>query len=79
MDGFALQFYALYQMENTQERNRQNVDGMEALKSRGKGTKREALLWGDKIEWCQRKPTWTGVLISVWGGGGRVRPISPSH
>ena len=31
--------------------NGQNSGGREALKSRGKGTTREALLEGDKIEW----------------------------
>ena len=31
--------------------NAQNSGGREALKSRGKGTRREALLGGDKIEW----------------------------
>ena len=31
--------------------NGQNSGGREALKSRGKGTRREALLGGDKIEW----------------------------
>ena len=53
-----------YTKWKTQERNGQNIDGMEALKSRGKGTRREALLGGDKIEWYRRKPTWSG-------GGGR--------
>ena len=31
--------------------NGQNSGGREALKSRDKGTRREALLGGDKIEW----------------------------
>ena len=62
-------------MKNTQERNGQNIGGTGALKSRGEGTRREALLGGDKIEWDQRKPPWTGVLISLQG----VRLISPSH
>ena len=31
--------------------NGQNSGGKEALKSRGKGTRREALLRGEKIEW----------------------------
>ena len=33
--------------------NGQNSGGREALKSRDKGTRREALLGGDKIEWYQ--------------------------
>ena len=33
--------------------NGQNSGGRKALKSRGKGTRREALLGGDKIEWYQ--------------------------
>ena len=47
----------------TQERNGQNIDGMEALKSRCKRS--TSLLRGDKIEWYRRKPTSWGV-----GGGG---------
>lgn len=39
MDGFASQFYEPYTKWKTQERNGQNIDGMEALKSRGKGTR----------------------------------------
>ena len=31
--------------------NGQNSGGREVLKSRGKGTRREALLGGDKIKW----------------------------
>jgi len=31
--------------------NRQNSGGREALKSKGKENRREALLGGDKIEW----------------------------
>ena len=64
MDGFASQFYALNQMENARK-NWQNIDGIEALKSMGKGARREALLGGDKIEWYRRKPT--------LGGRGRRR------
>ena len=69
--------YMPYTKWKTQERNGQNIDGMEALKSRGKGTRREALLGGDKIEWYQRtgQESW---LVSG-GGGGVVRPISPGH
>ena len=37
--------------QKTQKSNRQNSGGREVLKSRGKGTRREALLGGDKIEW----------------------------
>ena len=59
--------YMPYTKWKTQERNGQNIDGMEALKSRDKGTRREALLGGDKIEWDQKKPPWTGVLISLQG------------
>ena len=36
---------------NTQETNGQNSGGREALKSRGKGTRAEALLEVDEIEW----------------------------
>lgn len=55
----------------TQERNGQNIDGMDALKSRGKGARREALRGGNKIK-C------TGGSQPGRGGGG-LRPISPSH
>ena len=60
-----------YTKWKTQERNGQNIDGMEALKSRGKRTRREALLGGDKIECYRRKPTWGG------GGGGWVEAHIP--
>ena len=43
--------YARYHTENTQESNEQNYCGRKALKSRGMGTTREALLGEDKIEW----------------------------
>ena len=33
--------------------NGQNYGGREALESRGEGTRREALLGGDKIEWSR--------------------------
>ena len=36
---------------NTQETNGQNSGDREALKSRGKGTRKEALLEVDEIEW----------------------------
>ena len=39
-----------YTKWKTQERNGQNIDGMDALKSRGKGARREALLGGNKIK-----------------------------
>lgn len=55
-----------YTKWKTQERNGQNIDDMEALQSRGKGTWREALLVEDKIEWYWRKPT----LAEEGGGGG---------
>jgi len=54
----------VYHTENTQETNRKNTGDREALKSRGKGTRREALLEGDKV---QRLPPWRGVLISLRG------------
>ena len=41
--------YARYTQE-THKGNGQNSGGGEALNSRGKGTRREALLGGDKIE-----------------------------
>ena len=51
--------------------NGQNSGGREALKSRGKGTRREALLVGGKIEWYRGQPPWTGVLI-VSGGEAHI-------
>ena len=54
-----------YTKWKTQERNGQNIDDMEALKSRGMGTWREAFLVEDKIEWYRRKPT-------LAGGGGEA-------
>jgi len=42
-DGFALQFCVVYPVENSKESNGQNIGGREALKSRGKWTRREAL------------------------------------
>ena len=58
-----------YTKWKTQERNGQNIHGMEALKSRCKRT--TFLLGGDKIEWYQRKPT-SGGGGGGGGGGGRV-------
>jgi len=43
--------------------------------SRGWGTRRGALLGGDKIGWYRGQPPWKEVLIV----SSRVRPISPSH
>ena len=40
---------------------------VEALKARGKGTRREALLGGDKIEWYRGWLPLTRVLISLRG------------
>ena len=39
--------------QKTQRVMGKNSGGREALKSRGKGTRREAILGGDKIEWYQ--------------------------
>ena len=47
--------------------NGQNSGGREALKSRGKGTRREALLGGDKIEWYQGVATLGRSPGSLWG------------
>ena len=41
----------LYQTKTPQQNNGDNFGRWEAPKSRGKGTRREALLGGDKIEW----------------------------
>ena len=43
--------YVGYHTENTQRVMGKNSGGKEALQSRDKGTRREALLGGDKIEW----------------------------
>lgn len=51
--------------------NGQNSGGREVLKSRGKGTRKEALLGGDKIEWQWGQPPWTGVLV-VSGGEAHI-------
>ena len=39
--------------QKTQKAMGRNSGGREALKSRSKGTRREAILGGDKIEWYQ--------------------------
>ena len=48
--------------------NGQSSGGREALKSRDKGTRREALLGGDKVEWYRSPDQSPGVS-----------PISSSH
>ena len=58
----------LYQTKKTpQQNNGHNFGSREAPKSRGKGTRREALLEGDKIEWYRGWPPWRDVLISLQG------------
>ena len=42
----------MYHTENTKETNRKNTGGREELQSRGKLTRREALLQGDKVRGC---------------------------
>ena len=60
---------ALYQVPHIKHTkgNGQNSGGREALKSRGKGTRREALLGGDKIEWYQGVATLGRSPGSLWG------------
>ena len=58
--------------------NGQNSGGREALKSKGKGTRREALLGGDKIEWYWDQPPWTGVLV-VSGGEAHIPPVTRNY
>ena len=60
-----------YTKWKTQERNQQNVDGMEALKSRGKGTRREALLWETRSSGAgESQPGQESLSVSGRGGGG---------
>ena len=49
------------------KRNGHNSGGSEALKYRGKGTRREARLGGDKIEWYQGVATLGRSPGSLWG------------
>ena len=68
VDDFTLQFYA--KQKTPQEYKGQNLGCREEFKSRGRGTRREALLGRDKIEWYMH-----------WGYPDQspgVRPISPS-
>ena len=53
--------------QKTQKVMGRNSGGREALKSRGKGTRREALLGGDKIEWYQGVATLGRSPGSLWG------------
>ena len=68
VDDFTLQFYA--KQKTPQESNVQNLGCTEALKSRGKQTRREALLGRDKIKWYM----YLGYPDQSLG----VRPISHS-
>ena len=74
MDGFASQFYSLYQMENARK-NWQNIDGMEAL-----GVNLGVREPGEKPSWGETRSSGTGGSQPCGGGGGvGVRPISSSH
>ena len=55
--------------------NGQNSGRREALKSRGKGTRRDALLGGDKIEWYRGYSDPDTCADQSPG----VRPICPSR